>query len=625
MFSRRRLFSNAAGAGLAFGASTLLPAWARSAALNNMAGLTDISGNEFHLRAGKAKHVIDGKPGRAITINGQLPAPLLRWREGEDITLHLTNDLDVDTSIHWHGILLPPEMDGVPGVSFAGVKPGETFTYRFPLKQAGTYWYHSHSGFQEQSGHYGPIIIEPKGDDTIAFDRDYVIVLSDWTFDNPARVFAKLKKNSEVYNYQRRTLIDFFKDSSDRNFDDTFRDRAMWGNMRMDPRDIADVTASTYTYLVNGHGPHDNWTGLFNPGERVRLRIINASAMTIFNFRLPELPMTVVQADGLNVQPVETDEIQIGVAETYDVVVEPIENKAYTIMSESIDRSGYARATLAPRDGMHAPVPPLRPTPTLTMRDMAMAGHGGHRSGDDMTASGNEPAMDQSAHHAMNRGAMGEAAAPASSDARHNNNGGGGAAISAGATQSHNHKRGAGVDMVAEIPTNRLSDRGLGLENEPHRVLVYTDLKALEMKPDMRAPEREMELHLTGNMHRYMWSFDGEKFSDVDEPIMLDEGERMRLTLVNDTMMTHPIHLHGMFFDVVTGDRHHPPRKHTIVVKPGEKLSVDITADAVGDWAFHCHLLYHMAAGMMRVVSVRPKGMKPMQDGNHKMHHGEKS
>ncbi len=623
MLSRRKLLENAAGGSLALSASAILPAWARSANANDMKGLTTLSGEEFRLRAAPARHLIDGRQGRTIAINGQLPAPLLRWKEGDDVTLHLTNDLDVDTSIHWHGLLLPPEMDGVPGVSFAGVKPGETFTYRFPVKQAGTYWYHSHSGFQEQSGHYGPIIIEPKDADPVQYDRDYMIVLSDWTFDDPARVFAKLKKKSETYNYNRRTLFDFFRDANDLNLESAVQDRAMWGNMRMDPRDIADVTGSTYTYLINGHGPADNWTGLFNSGERIRLRIINASAMTIFNFRLPELPMTVVQADGLNVQPVETDEIQIGTAETYDVIITPREDKAYTVMAESIDRSGFGRATLAPRTGMKAPIPPLRSTPTLTMRDMAMVGHGGHNMSDGAMENGNQ-AMDHSAHGAVAGAEMTSDEKPLSAHTGHvNHDEAGGSALPA--TQAHNHKRGVGVDMVAAVPTNRLSDRGIGLENAPHRVLVYADLKALDMSPDMRAPEREMELHLTGNMHRYMWSFDGEKFSDIDEPIALEEGERMRLTMVNDTMMSHPIHLHGMFFDVVTGDRHHPPRKHTIVVKPGERLSLDITADAVGDWAFHCHLLYHMAAGMMRVVSVRPREMGMAPNDPHHGRHGEHS
>ena len=583
-----------------------------------MKGIAALSGDEFHLTARNARHDIDGKTGRTITINGHLPAPLLRWREGDEVTLNLTNNLNEDTSIHWHGILLPPEMDGVPGLSFPGVKPGETFTYRFPLKQAGTYWYHSHSGTQEQSGHYGPIIIEPKGADPVAYDREYVIVLSDWTFEKPQRVFAKLKKNSENYNYQRRTLIDFFRDAKAKGFDDALSERAMWGDMRMDPADIADVTAATYTYLINGHGPGDNWTGLFSPNERVRLRIINASAMTIFNLRFPELPMTVVQADGLNVQPVETDEIQIGVAETYDVVVHPQEDKAYTLMAETIDRSGYVRATLAPRMGMAAPVPPLRPRPTLTMRDMAMAGHGDEHemqmatpsSANNTMQHGDQEQMDHSAHGSMKDDSSDASAMQQSQSV-------------VGA--SHNHPKGMGVVGLAQTPSDRLSEPGLGLGNEPHRVLTYSQLRALEMNPDMRAPEREMELHLTGNMERYMWSFDGKKFSEVDAPITFHEGERLRLTLVNDTMMSHPIHLHGMFFDVVTEDgSHFKPRKHTIIVKPGEKLSADITADAVGDWAFHCHLLYHMMAGMMQVVSVKPASAKhDHHDMQHESHQSQ--
>ena len=387
MLTRRKFIETAAFFSGAAGAQLMLPAWARSGRANDMTGLSTLSGTEFHLHAQRAKTVIDGRHGKAVTINGQVPAPLLRWREGDELTLHLVNGLDEDTSIHWHGLLLPPEMDGVPGVSFPGVKPGETFTYRFPLKQAGTYWYHSHSGFQEQAGHYGPIIIEPKGADPVQYDREYVLVLSDWTFGNPERLFAKLKKNPESLNYQKRTLVDFFRDAKDDGFGEAFSDRAMWGAMRMDPADIADVTGATYTYLVNGHGPGDNWTGLFNPGERVRLRIINASAMTIFNLRLPELPMTVVQADGLNVKPVETDELQIGVAETYDVVITPKEDRAYTLMAESIDRSGYARATFAPREGMTAPVPPLGPRTyyRYARRSTARAGTGRGTGGAIMT------------------------------------------------------------------------------------------------------------------------------------------------------------------------------------------------------------------------------------------------
>ena len=401
MHLSRRHFMTAAAAG------ALLPPWARSAHANDMSGLRALSGTEFDLTVARMAINVDGRRGKAIAVNGQVPAPLLRWREGDELTLRLTNNLDTDTSIHWHGILLPFHMDGVPGISFPGVRPGETFVYKFPIKQAGTYWYHSHSGLQEQSGHYGPIIIDPAGADPVAYDREYVIVLSDWTFQKPERIFAKLKKNSHGFNYQQRTLIDFFEDADEEGLGKAFSQRAHWGAMRMSPTDIADVTGETYTYLVNGHGPGDNWTGLFTPGERVRLRFINASAMTIFNVRIPGLPMTVVQSDGLNVQPVETDEFQIGVAETFDVVVQPSDDAAYTVMCESIDRSGYARATLAARAGITADVPPLRARPTLTMKDMGMAHHGdGHGShgGDDMAAGAATSKMDQDK---MDHGAMG--------------------------------------------------------------------------------------------------------------------------------------------------------------------------------------------------------------------------
>lgn len=583
--TRRKLLSTAKVLGGALALQNTLPAWARSGRETDLSGLKALSGSTFDLNVASNTSTIEGKIGSSILVNGQLPAPLLRWREGDNITLRVTNHLQVDTSIHWHGILLPFEMDGVPGVTYPGIKPGQTFTYEFPLKQAGTYWYHSHSGLQEQLGHYGPIVIEPKAADPVAYDREYVVVLSDWSFENPHHVFAKLKKMSDNYNFQQRTVGDFFAEVEDQGLDSTLANRMMWGGMRMNPTDIADVTGSTYTYLINGQGPADNWTALFTPGERVRLRFVNASAMSIFNVRIPGLPMTVVQADGLNVAPVETDEFQIGTAETFDVIVQPTAKLAYTLVAESNDRSGMARATLTPQLGLVAAVPKLRARPTLTMKDMAM----------DHSAMSSKPMGDMKMDHtSMDHSSM-----------DHSSHAGMGQDMPS--PQEHNHAKGPGVVGLAMNPSNRLAERPAGLEDVPHRVLVYNDLKSLDHNPDTREPGRELELHLTSNMERYMWSFDGLKFSEVDEPIKFYKGERLRLTLVNDTMMPHPIHLHGMFFDLVTPAKdsfHHKPRKHTIVVKPGEKLSVDITADAVGDWAFHCHLLYHMHAGMMRVVSV---------------------
>lgn len=535
-----------------------LPAWALSAAARPDDGRLVMSGDEITLRIARTTVRIDGRPSRAIGINGHAPAPLIRLREGQDVVIRVVNALDTDTSLHWHGLLVPFQYDGVPGVSFPGIRAGEEFVYRFKVRQSGTYWYHSHSGGQEQEGLYGPIVIDPAGADTIAFDREHVVMLSDHGSTSSEAIFRRLKLQPGYYNYQRQTLAGLIAGR-----DQGAGERRRWGAMRMDPADVADVTAAAYTYLVNGHGPRDDWTGLFRPGERVRLRIINASAMTTFNVRIPGLSMSVVAADGLDVQPVAVDEFQIGVAETYDVIVTPPQDRAYTFVAESVDRSGMARATLAPRMGMTAAVPPLRPRPLATMADMGMAAM---------------PGMD---HGAM---AMRDlSAAP-------------------------HVAKGPGVQTIAPMPVDRMGDPGQGLADAGHRVLTYRDLVAATRNPDTRAPGRQIDVHLTGNMERYMWSFDGVKMSDTHVPIAFTEGERVRVRLVNDTMMAHPIHLHGHFFELVTGHGAYAPRKHTLLVQPGGTASFDLTADAVGDWAFHCHMLYHMLAGMMRVVTVRRTG-----------------
>ncbi len=596
MFTRRRFLESTLAGGVAASIPAIIPAWARSASAGNK-GVFEQAGNSFDLTVGHSAVNIGGRSGHAITVNGTLPGPLLRFREGEQLSLRVKNLLDEDTSIHWHGLLVPFHMDGVPGVSFPGIRAGETFEYKFALPQSGTYWYHSHSGLQEQSGHYGPLIIDPAGADSIQYDREYVLVLSDWLFQHPHKVFAKLKKNSEVFNFQERTFGDFIGDAGEMGLGGVIKDRSMWAQMRMSAADISDVTGAVYTYLINGHSTADNWNAEYNIGERVRLRIINASAMTIFNFRIPGLPMTVVAADGLNVQPVETDEFQIGVAETYDVIVEPKRERAFPIVAETIDRSGQVVATFSPSPDMRATAPLLRERPILTHKDMAMD-HG---------------AMGHSAMSGMDHGRM---------DHQSMDHGSGGHGSMSGA-QEHDHKTGVGVDMVAMAPTNRLNEPGLGLDDVPHRALTYSQLKSLEPNPDTRRPGRELEIHLTGNMERYMWSFDGVKFSHVVDPIIFHEGERLRVTLVNDTMMTHPIHLHGMFFDLVVDESDHKPRKHTVNVKPGDKLSFDVTADHVGDWAFHCHLLFHMHAGMMQVVSVRPRMAMNDHDAHKAMDHNK--
>ena len=632
MFTRRRFLESTIAGGATASALGLMPAWARSASTGNK-GIFEIAGTEFDLAIDHSPVNIGGRRGHAITINGTLPGPLLRFREGEKMTLRVKNMLEEDTSIHWHGLLVPFYMDGVPGVSFPGIKTGETFTYEYSVPQSGTYWYHSHSGLQEQSGHYGPLIIDPAGPDPVQYDREYVLVLSDWTFAHPHEVFAKVKKDNEVYNFQQRTIADFVKDAKNNGLGATLADRAMWGQMRMSPTDISDVTAAAYTYLINGHSTADNWNAIFEVGERVRMRIINASAMTIFNFRIPGLPMTVVAADGLNVQPVETDEFQIGVAETYDVIVEPKRNRAFPIVAEAIDRYGQVVATFAPEPDMRATAPLLRERPTLTHKDMGMAamGHGSMGGMDHGSMGQGGEKSTTIDHDAKGHGSMEDMqtkAAPKAKMASMSGTSGMSHDMSGDAMQEHNHKTGVGVDNVAMAPTNRLDEPGLGLENVPHRALRYSQLRSLDPNPDTRAPEREMEIHLTGNMERYMWSFDGEKFSAVEKPIVFHEGERLRVTLVNDTMMTHPIHLHGMFFDLVVDESDHKPRKHTVNVKPGEKLSFDVSAEHVGDWAFHCHLLFHMHAGMMQVVSLLPRDgapvekSAPMQMDHKGMDHG---
>ncbi len=591
---RRRFIGAAAGGGATAALAAWFPAWAQPVSAGIAAPLPTVSGNDITLRIARQTMRIDGKLSRAIGINGTVPAPLVRLKEGQQARLTVVNDLDEDSSIHWHGLILPFHMDGVPGVSFPGIKPGKRFVYEFPVVQSGTYWYHSHSGLQEQLGHYGPIVIDPKDADPVAYDREHVIVLSDHSQLAPEEIFRKMKVNPGHFNMQRQTLSGLLAGK-----DQTLKDRVEWGRMRMDPTDIADVNGSTYTFLVNGHGPRDNWTALFAPGERVRLRIINASAMSIFNVRIPGLRMTVVQADGLNVRPVAIDEFQIGVAETYDVVVTPAEDRAYTFVAEANDRSGMARATLAPRAGMVAPVPALRPRPLATMKDMGMGGMGDMPGGGDATCAPEHAAMG----HCTPAGA-----APATDHAAMGHGAGGMEHSMRDFSVAPQVKRDPSVQSISPMPVDRMAEPGQGLEDVGHEVLTYHHLAALDRNPDVRAPGRALDIHLTGNMERFMWSFDGVKMSDHHEPIPFIEGERVRVNLINDSMMSHPIHLHGHFFELVTGKGDHAPRKHTVIVQPGGIATFDFTADALGDWAFHCHLLYHMHAGMMRVVSVRPKG-----------------
>ena len=605
--SRRQVLKGGAALGLGSAAAMgLTPAWASPWGRTNVYAQGVEEGPEISLAIRRESIPIDGQEAHPITINGTSPGPLIRLKEGQDAVLRVTNLLDESTSIHWHGLILPPEMDGVPGVSFAGIAPGETFTYRFPVRQNGTYWYHSHSGLQEQLGHAGPLIIDAAEREPIRYDREHVLLLTDWTFEEPMSVFRNLKTMEGYYNFQERTIADFFADVREKGFSQTAEMRGMWAKMRMSSRDIADVTGSTYTYLLNGHSPQENWNALFKAGERVRLRVINGSAMSYFDVRIPGLKMTVVAADGQPVQPVPVDEFRIGVAETYDVLVSPEDDRAYTIFAEAMDRSGYARATLAPREGMQAEIPKRRQIADRGME--AMGAHGmGDMEGMDHSGMSNTEGMDHSNMPGMSGDDAGmegmdhsnmEGMDHSSMEGMDHSNMGGMSGEQAKVGEN-------GILIAGEAqPGSRYDQAGIGIAPDERRVLVYRDLKAFAPWPDRREPGRELELHLTGNMERYMWSFDGKKFSEVTGPIHFVKDERLRLILINDTMMEHPIHLHGMWMELENGQGELIPRKHTLNVKPGERVSALITADAEGSWAFHCHLLYHMDAGMFRVVQV---------------------
>ena len=576
-------------------ARNTLAAFAAVGVVAALLGVPPSLAGTYDLTIGETTINVSGKDRTALAINGTVPGPTLRFKEGEDLVINVTNTLDEDTSIHWHGLIVPTSQDGVPGLSFDGIKSGTTHTYRFPAQQSGTYWFHSHSGLQEQSGVYGSIVIEPQGREPFRYDRDYVVVLSDWHDTRPEKILANLKKQSDYYNYNQRTLLSFFDEAGEKGFDTTLADRLDWGNMRMTPTDIADI--SGYTFLVNGKNPEQNWTGLFAPGERVRLRFINAAAMTYFDVRIPGLEMTVVQADGNNVQPVKVDEFRIAVAETYDVIVRPMEDQAYSIVAESMERAGMARGTLARRDGMAAEVPALRPRPQLTMADM----NHGDMAGMDHAAMGHampqaaEPVPDQQTMSGMDHAAMGHGAMPPAAEPPAQQ-----------PMSGMDHAAMGHAMPPASTDTDPFYAPGSGLTPKAAnggKFLSYADLKAQRPLYEVREPTREIEIRLTGNMERYFWSINDKKYSEA-EPIRLTYGERVRFKFVNETMMTHPMHLHGMWTILDNGNGKWNPIKHVVSIAPGTTVLAEVEVDAPGRWAFHCHLMYHMATGMFREVIV---------------------
>ncbi|KRG86672.1 MULTISPECIES: copper resistance system multicopper oxidase [Stenotrophomonas] len=577
VLSRRRFVQGLALGGVVAG-SGLWRASDALAAVPRTLAASELRGTDLSLAIGRSTVDFTGRARSAVTVNGSLPAPILRWREGDTVSIRVANTLaDEMTSIHWHGILLPSNMDGVPGLSFDGIAPGEAFQYRFQLRQSGTYWYHSHSMFQEQAGLYGALVIDPLEPPPYRFDREHVVLLSDWTDLDPAALYRRMKKMPMHDNTYQRTAGDFMRDARRDGLRATLADRGMWGRMRMTPSDLSDINAHTYTYLMNGTAPAGNWTGLFRSGEKVLLRFINGSAMTYFDVRIPGLKMTVVAADGQYIHPVSVDEFRIAVAETFDVIVEPSGQDAFTIFAQDMGRTGHACGTLAVRHGLQAPVPALDPRPLLTMADMAHDHGGGH---------GQMP-MAQGDHG----GHAGHGA--------HGGHGMGGSAPEHPPSERGNPL----VDMQSSASSPRLDDPGIGLRDNGRKVLAYADLRSLFEDPDGREPGREIELHLTGHMEKFAWNFDGVPFAGA-EPLRLNYGERMRIVLVNDTMMTHPIHLHGVWSDLEDADGCFQVRKHTIDMPPGTRRSYRVRADALGRWAFHCHLLYHMEAGMMREVRI---------------------
>ncbi|MDC5431640.1 copper resistance system multicopper oxidase [Acinetobacter baumannii] len=600
---------------------------------------------EYHLNINEQQVNVTGKPLKRITVNGKFTAPLLEFEEGDEAVIHVHNQLkNQDTSLHWHGLLLPGLMDGVPGFNnFKGIAPNGDFVYRFKVKQNGTYWYHAHSKGQEQDGLYGPLVIYPKGKIPVAAhektDRDYVVMLSDFHNSSSDSIMKNLKKSAEYYQNRRETVSDVLKQVKTQGLKATWQDRSMWNQMRMLKTDMSDVTG--YTFLVNGKTPQQNWTGNFKAGDKVRLRFINASAMSFFDVRIPNLKMTVVSADGQPVKPVAIDEFRIGTAETYDVIVEP-KQPNYQIEAESIDRSGFAIGTLH-NENTQAVGPVQMPTPRpralLTMDDMGMSHGGGsnEHAGHQMNMQHDMSAMpemkketSQANHdhtmmkmdHDMKNMSSGEHDhsmmhmkhdMSAMSEMKHDMQG--------MSSSEHDH---AMMNMNHEMPAQS--------ENKPKKdepvygwanastpagmkALQYSDLQSLNPQLDTRAPERELVIRLGGNMERYIWTINGKKFSDTT-PLQVKYGERIRLKFVNDSMMAHPMHLHGMFMQLENGQQaENLPNKHTIIVPPGKTVTALLTADALGEWAIHCHLLYHMSAGMMNklIVAQVNDGQQPAQ------------
>ncbi|WP_444942885.1 copper resistance system multicopper oxidase [Microbulbifer sp. ZKSA006] len=553
-----------------------------------------LRGNRFDLSIGSRRVNLTGRERQALTINSNLPAPILRWREGDIVTLDVHNRLPHSASLHWHGVRVPSDMDGEPGLSFGGIQPGQVFRYRFPLRQSGTYWYHSQSGLQQQRGLYGAIVIDPLSPEPFSYERDYVVVLSDWSDESPQTIYTHLKKDPYYYNKQQRTTADLWREVHAKGLAQTWRDRHQWNWKQISDHNISLVTGETYTYLINGQTPEANWTALFKPGERVRLRLINTASMTLFDLRIPGLKMKVVAADGQNIEPISVDELRIGNGETYDVIVEPQSEQAYSIFAQSMDRSGYARGTLTSDIRLRAEIPTMDHRPILSRQDLGLT----------------EKPAETGAHFKTHRTTQDEnhsssPSATATGGWFHENL----AAAGLGSNSPIAHQPSEysfRVDHRAQAPENGITDPGIGLREHQQRynrrVLTYADLRSANPTQDRREPQRELQLHLTGNTERYLWSINGETFHDAS-PLQFRHQERLRITLVNDTPFPQPMHLHGLWSELESGDGEYLPLKHTVIAQPGSSISYLVSADTYGRWALHSQMLYQRSA-MYREVRI---------------------
>jgi len=570
---------------------------------------------EYDLTIAEQTVNITGKPLKRITVNGKFVAPLLEFEEGDEAVIRVHNKLkNQDSSIHWHGLLLPGIMDGVPGFNkFNGIAPNKTYEYKFKVRQNGTYWYHSHSKGQEQDGLYGAFVIYPKDKTPLTAaektDKDYVVLLSDFHNSTSDQIMKNLKKEADYYQNRRETVFDVLKQVKRDGLKATWQDRSMWNQMRMLKTDMSDVTG--YTFLMNGKTPQQNWTGNFKAGEKVRLRFINASAMSFFDVRIPNLKMTVVSADGQPVKPVPVDEFRIGTAETYDVIVEP-KQAHYQIEAESIDRTGFSVGTLHEESSpavKQIEMPKSRPRALLTMEDMGMS--------HDMSSM-KDMNHDMSSMKGMDHDMS------SMKDMNHDMSSMKGMNHDMSSMKGMDHDMSSMKGMDHDMPMNSATVKAASDKNdntvfgwanastpEGNKALQYSDLQSLDPQKDTRAAEREIEIRLGGNMERYIWTINGKKFNEAD-PLVVKYGERIRLKFVNDSMMAHPMHLHGMFMQLENGqDPSNMPNKHTVIVPPGKTITTLLTADELGEWAIHCHLLYHMSAGMMNKLIVAQ-----VEDGN---------